>query len=128
MTPELMMLLWSVILTFIMIMIPAADSLIKNGVKTQGGPRDEMPEPSVFNKRASRLVHNMLENMALFTPLVLVAHMAGVSTENTVLGAQIFFYARAAHAIIYLAGWPMVRPLVWFISVIGMGMIAAALL
>lgn len=128
MTPELTMLLWSVILTFTLIMVPATEALMKNGLKAQGGPRDDLPEASVFNKRAKRLCNNMFENMALFTPLVLIAHAAGVSTENTILGAQVFFYARVAHAVIYLAGWPMIRPLAWFIGVIGMVMIAVALI
>lgn len=127
MTPELTYLLWSVLLTFVLIMIPAGGALMKNGIDIQGGPRDEMPEPSVFNKRAARLSTNMLENMALFVPLVLIANAADISTDNTVIGVQTFFYARVAHAIIYLAGWPKVRPLAWFISVVGMGMIAAAL-
>lgn len=127
MTLEMTYLLWSTILTFVLIMIPAGDALLKNGADTQAGARDNVPEPSVFNKRASRLSTNMLENMVLFASLVLIANAANVSTENTVLGAQVFFYARLIHAVIYLAGWPKIRPLVWLISVIGMGMIAVAL-
>lgn len=127
MTPELMLLLWSTILAFVLIMIPAGDSLRQNGADLQAGPRDELPEPSVFNKRATRLSKNMLENMMLFTPLVLVAHASGTSNEMTVLGAQIFFYARVLHAIVYLAGWPKIRPLIWFVSVIGMALITIQL-
>ncbi|WP_262694854.1 MAPEG family protein [Kordiimonas aquimaris] len=127
MTLEMTYLLWSVILTFVLIMIPAGDALMKNGADTQAGARDNVPEPSVFNKRASRLSTNMLENMVLFAPLILIANATDISTENTVLGAQIFFYARLAHAVVYLAGWPKIRPVIWFVSVIGMGMIAIAL-
>ena len=127
MTPELMLLLWSTILTFVLIMIPAGDSLRQNGADLQAGARDELPEPSVFNKRATRLSKNMLENMALFTPLVLITHASGLSNDMTLLGAQIFFYARVLHAIVYLGGWPKIRPLIWFVSVIGMGMIAVQL-
>ena len=127
MTPELTLLLWSTILTFVLIMIPAGNALRINGADAQAGPRDDLPEPSVFNKRATRLARNMLENMALFTPLVLITHVSGLSNETTVLGAQIFFYARVAHAVVYLAGWPKVRPLIWFASVIGMAFIASQL-
>lgn len=128
MTPDLMLLLYSVILTFILIMIPAGDALMKNGAAAQGGPRDDLPEPSVFNKRAKRLANNMLENMVLFTALVLVAHVADASNATTLLGAQIFFYARVIHAVVYLAGVPWVRPLAWVAGVVGMGMIAFQLL
>ncbi len=128
MTPELLLLLYSVILTFILIMIPAGNALISNGAAAQGGPRDNLPEPSVLNKRATRLSNNMLENMVLFAPLVLMAHVADASNATTLLGAQIFFYARIVHAVVYLAGLPWVRPLAWVVGVVGMGMIAFQLL
>lgn len=128
MSVELTMLLYSVILLLVLILIPAGESILKNGVMAQAGPRDNLPEPTVFNKRATRLKNNMIENMVLFAPLVLLASAAGVSTGNTVLGAQIFFFARIAHAVIYLAGWPMIRPLAWTVSLVGIVMIALALL
>lgn len=128
MTVELTLLLWSVLLTFVLILIPAGEAIRRNGGPAQAGARDDLPEPSVFHKRATRLSTNMLENMVLFTPLVLIAHATSVSNDQTILGAQMFFYARAAHAVIYLAGWPVIRPLAWLASVIGMGMIAVALL
>lgn len=128
MTPELTHLVYSIILTFIIILIPATLSILSNGLLAQAGPRDSLPEPSVFTKRAVRLRNNMLENMILFTGIILVANAAGVSTPMTVLGAQIFFIARVLHAGIYLAGVPLVRPLFWFASVIGMAMIVLELL
>lgn len=128
MTVELTMLLYSTILLFVMIAIPATESILKNGLEAQAGPRDNLPEPTVFNKRAVRLRNNMLENMALFIPLVLIIKTAGASTEATMMGAQIFFYARVAHAAIYLAGWPWIRPLFWALSVVGLIMMAWALL
>lgn len=128
MTVELTMLLYSVILLLVLILIPAGESIIRNGALAQAGPRDKLPEPTVFNKRATRLKNNMIENMVLFTPIVLLASLTGVSTGNTVLGAQIFFFARIVHAVIYLAGWPMVRPVAWMVSLVGIVMIGFALL
>lgn len=127
MTVELTALILSVFLTFALIMIPALLLIIANGGAIQAGSRDSVPEPSVFVRRATRLRDNMLENMVLFVPLVLTAHAAGISNGMTVLGALLFFYARILHAAIYLIGWPWVRPLIWFISVIGMAMIALQL-
>ena len=128
MTPELTFLVYSILLTFVLILVPATVSILANGALAQAGPRDDLPEPSAFNKRCVRLRNNMLENMVMFTGLVLVAHVAGVSTPMTVLGAQIFFFARVLHAIVYIAGWPLVRPLLWAAGVVGMGMIAIELL
>ena len=63
----------------------------------------------------------------LLSPLVLIAAIVGISNQWTILGAQIFLYARVAHAIWYAFGWPLVRPLFWFAGVIGCGMIFLAL-
>lgn len=128
MTPELTYLVYSIILTFLLILVPATMSVLANGLLTQAGPRDNLPEPDVFNARCVRLRNNMLENMVMFTGVVLVAHVAGVSTPMTVLGAQVFFIARVLHAATYMAGIPYIRPVFWAAGVVGMGMIVLELL
>ncbi len=128
MTIELLMLLYSTILLFVLIAIPATESILKNGVAAQASSRDSLPDPTVFNKRAVRLRNNMLENMALFIPLVVIVTAVGGSSEQTAMGAQVFFYARLAHAVVYLGGWPWIRPLFWFAGVVGLILMALPLL
>ena len=65
----------------------------------------------------------MIENLALFIPLVVVAVVAGKTNSTTLLGAQIFFWARLAYAVVYIAGIPWLRTGVWFVPVIGMVLI-----
>ncbi len=125
---ELQILVWSVILTFVLILVPAQMSVMANGLKAMTGPRDQLPEPSVVNKRLRRLAANMVENMVLFTPLVLAAAAAGVSNHWTVLGAQLFLGGRIVHALVYAFGIPWIRPVFWGVAVAGMGMIAWQLL
>ncbi|WP_374764371.1 MAPEG family protein [Yunchengibacter salinarum] len=124
MTTDLTMLFLSTILYFVLIIIPAYEAIRRNGRAAQAGPRDDLPPPSTFNLRATRLHQNMQENLLIFAVLVLTAHVAGVQTPLTMLGAQVFFYARVIHAVIYLAGWPWVRPLAWLAGVIGMVLVA----
>ncbi len=128
MSVELTMLFYSTILAFVLVVIPATKAILDNGAMTQAGARDDLPEPGVFRKRANRLVANMYENLLLFAIVVLIANAAGISNETTVQGAQLFFYARVAHAVIYLAGWPMIRPLAWAAGVVGIVMIACELM
>lgn len=128
MTVEMTMLLYSVILFFVVIVIQAGTAIKENGAQAQAGARDDLPEPSVFSKRVVRLRDNLMENLVIFAALVLIASAADISTSWTILGAQIFFFARVAHAIIYLAGWPIIRPLAYFTGVAGCIMIALALL
>jgi uncharacterized MAPEG superfamily protein len=70
--------------------------------------------------RAVRAHRNMLESLVLFAVLVLVAQVAGVSNAMTVLGAQLFFWGRVAHAIFYIAGIPWLRTAAWAVSVAGL--------
>ena len=63
----------------------------------------------------------------LFAILVFAARIANVSTAMTVLGAQLFFFGRLAHAVIYIAGIPWLRTAAWLVSVIGLLLIFAQL-
>lgn len=128
MTIELTMLLYSVLLAFAIVLVPATDSILKNGVFPMMGNRDEgLAEPSVWNCRAKRAAVNMAENLLWFAALVLIAHAADVSTPNTVLGAQLFFWGRVVHAVTYIAGIAYVRTLAWAAGIAGMGLIVLAL-
>jgi uncharacterized MAPEG superfamily protein len=70
----------------------------------------------------------MVENMVLFAALVLIAAVAGKANAVTAMGAAIFFWGRAAYALIYVAGIAWLRTLAWFVSVVGMVLIAVELL
>jgi uncharacterized MAPEG superfamily protein len=127
MTTELSMLVYSVLLLAVLVMIQAQAGIRAQGVKVMAGPRDSLPEPSMFQARTKRVVDNHREGLTLFAPLVLAAAAAHVSNTWTVLGAELFFFARLAHAICYLTGFAL-RPLAWVVGFVGTLMVAAALL
>jgi uncharacterized MAPEG superfamily protein len=51
--------------------------------------------------------------------------VAQKTNATTLMGAQIFFWARVAYALIYLIGIPWLRTGVWLVSVIGLAMIVS---
>ena len=106
MSVELLMLLYSVLLFFVIIVAQAGLAIQQNGLMAQAGSRDSLPEPTLLRQRLQRLTANMQENLVMFAAVVLVANAADVSSNTTALGASLFFYARVGHAIIYAAGWP----------------------
>ena len=124
MSVELMMLLYSALLLLLIILAQAGLAISQNGLMAQAGSRDSLAEPSVVRKRLQRLTANMQENLVIFAIFVLAANAAGVSNDTTVLGATLFFFARLAHAVVYAFGWPMIRPLFYFVGVYGMVVIA----
>ena len=119
MTVELSMLVYSVLLFLVVILMQAGLAISQNGLMVQAGSRDTLQEPTVLRKRLQRLTGNLQENLIMFAIAGLAANAAGVSNDTTVLGASIFFYARVAHAIVYAFGWPMIRPLFYFVSLYG---------
>jgi uncharacterized MAPEG superfamily protein len=119
MTVELSMLVYSALLFLVVILAQAGLAISQNGLMVQAGSRDNLQEPTLLRKRLQRLTGNLQENLIMFAIAVLAANAAGVSNEATVLGASIFFYARVAHAIVYAFGWPMIRPLFYFVSLYG---------
>ncbi len=62
------------------------------------------PLPPWVN-RANRAHLNAIESVVPFAIVVLIANAAGVSTSVTEVSAMVFFYARAAHAVIHISGF-----------------------
>jgi uncharacterized MAPEG superfamily protein len=123
MKPELTLLIWSVVLMFAQMLIAVQGATMQVGLMTLAQNREKLPELTGWAGRAARAHRNMMENLVLFAALVLVAVMADKTNNMTLLGAQIFFWARLVYAGVYIAGIPWLRTGVWTVSVIGLVMI-----
>lgn len=68
--------------------------------------------------RAYRAHQNMLETLVPFAAVVLVAHVAGISTGVTVAAAIAFFWLRVAHAVGMISGLARfpIRPVIFTAS------------
>jgi uncharacterized MAPEG superfamily protein len=128
MSPDLHYLLFSTILCFVQMLIAATGANTQVGLPTLAGNRQDLPDMVGWAGRARRAHLNMIENLVLFAALVLIAAVAGKANAMTAMGAMIFFWGRLAYAVIYLAGIAWLRTAAWFVSVIGMAMIAWVLL
>ena len=100
----------------VVIAAAAANQVV--GLNTLAGNRDDLPVMTGFAGRARRAHLNMLENMVLFSALVLIAVVAQKTNATTAMGALIFFWARLLYAVIYLIGVPWLRTVAWAVSVI----------
>lgn len=128
MSADLKYLLFSTILCFVQVLIAAAMANQQVGLLTLAGNREEMPPLTGIAGRAKRAHLNMVENLVLFAALVLIAVAGNKANAMTATGAMIFFWARLAYAVIYLVGLPWLRTVSWFVSVVGMVIIAIQLL
>jgi uncharacterized MAPEG superfamily protein len=120
MKPELMLLLDAAVLTFVQMLIASVGAQLQVGLPALAGNRENLPEIKGWAGRARRAHYNMLENLVLFAVLVLVAVATGKTNEATLVGAQMFFYARIVYLLLYLIGVPWLRTGVWAVSIAGL--------
>lgn len=130
MLSDMQVLVWSAILTWLMLGTASGlrtQAWNPGGIARAFGNRDNLPEPTPLAGRADRAAWNMLENLAMVTALVAGVHFAGKANAQATLGANIFFWTRVVYWPCYLAGIIYLRTAVWMVSVVGMAMIAAAM-
>ena len=120
MKPELMLLLWAVALTVVQMLIAVSGATLQVGLPKLASNRDNLPPLTGWVGRADRAHSNMLESLALFAALVLMAVVSSKTNQTTLLGAQLFFWARVAYAVVYLIGIPWLRTGVWLVSIVGL--------
>jgi len=127
-TTELCMLLWSVVLGLLQILLTATCSLGQRGLDWAASARDEVKPPlSGVGGRLDRARANFLETFPLFATAVLAAHVLQQHDQLTVLGAQLYFWARLLYVPVYAAGIPYLRTLIWAVSIAGIVLLLVAL-
>jgi uncharacterized MAPEG superfamily protein len=120
MTTDLTMLVWTALLCVAMpVTYLVGRTLAPGGTRWGFGNRDTVLEVPAWTSRAYRAHMNLLENLAPFAILVLVAHVTGRANATTALGATIFFWARVAYAAVYIAGIIGLRTAVFFVAAFG---------
>ena len=129
MTAELRMLTLSVVLGIVQIIAASHAASLQRGYRWTASSRDTKVEPlRGVAGRLKRALRNFVETFALFAAAILVAHVTGTHDALTEWGAKLYFWGRLAYVLIYAAGVPLIRSLVWNVATIGIALIVAALL
>ena len=126
---ELQVLGWSIVLGLVHVFTAAGFSTQQRGLQWNAGNRDGQAVPlSAAAARAARANRNFLETFPLFAAAVLAVLLLNRATPQTLLGAQIYFWARAVYLPVYIAGIPYLRTLVWAAALWGLVKVLAVLL
>jgi len=116
---ELYWLTWNVVLTAFMVIPYAVYRVGKLGGLWQAFLRP-LPGDSPFDDewphRAYRAHMNAFEGIALFAPLALTVHVAGISNEVTATSCAVYFWARLIYAPMYYFSVPVLRTAIWFVG------------
>ena len=129
MTAELTILGWVLVLALVQIGLAGAMRTSETGIAFNMSARDgAAPPPRPITARLQRAQANLFETLPVFAAAVLIAHVSGRSDAATLLGAQLYLAARVLYVPIYAAGIPVLRTLVWSVSIWGIIMILKAIL
>ncbi len=90
----------------------------------------EQPTPPLWAQRAQRAHLNMVETMPAFIAVILGADYLLGEAAGPVIGfwAQVFFFARVVHAVVYILGVPALRTPTYLVSWAAILMIAREVL
>lgn len=124
MTPELMTLAWGCILGIVHIFLAVRFKTRQYGTKWNVGARDEaLPPPQPIVGRLARAQANFFETFPIFAAAALIVSLAGVGDRWTAIGAWLWLGARIVYLPLYAFGVPVVRTLVFLVSVVGILMV-----
>lgn len=124
---ELQMLAAAVVLGVVHLLWAAAAAQPQRGLRWNVGSRDTPVVLTGMAGRLERAFANFRETFPFFAAAVLVAYLGGRLGTLTTWGAVLYVGARAVYILLYAFGVPVFRSLVWLVSLIGIGMILAAL-
>jgi uncharacterized MAPEG superfamily protein len=87
-------------------------------VRTLGNPAiGDAAKLPPWAQRASNAHANAVENLVLFAPALIAAHLHNAQAPTLATAAQVYFYARLAHYVVYVAGVPALRTAAYFVGI-----------
>jgi uncharacterized MAPEG superfamily protein len=129
-TTELTLLGWALVLAIVQVLVAAAFRNRETGIDYNAGARDA-PSPAPVGRitgRLQRAQRNLYETLPLFAAAILIANVAGREGNLTLWGAWLYVVARVVYVPLYAAGVPVVRSLVWGVSLFGVVLVLIAVL
>lgn len=129
MSTELLLLAWTLVLALVQIFLVSTLRTQETGTQYNMSARDgEAPPPRPVTARLQRAQANLFETLPLFAAAVLIAHVSGSEGTLTLWGCWMYLLARIVYVPLYAAGIPLVRSLVWLVSLAGLIMVLVAVL
>ena len=131
MTSTLTLVVYMAFITWLTLLLASlirAKGWTLDGTKIAMGNRENLPEATPLAGRADRTAKNTLEGFVLFAAIALVAHAAGVQSPRVAMGAELFFWSRVLYIPVYYVGIPYLRTAVWTAGMVGLALMAFAVL
>jgi uncharacterized MAPEG superfamily protein len=118
---ELNCLGWASVLGIVHIIVAGNARTKEFGVEWNISARDDKNPPlSPFTERLFRAQTNFFETFPLFASALLIVAVSQNSSVYSRWGALIYLLARVIYFPLYAFGVPVIRTLVWLVSMIGL--------
>jgi uncharacterized MAPEG superfamily protein len=129
MSLELTYLTWSVGIVLGYLVVQVLEQIARNGLVVALTYQTDKEKPvGVLMQRFNASFSNFLVSYPAFISLVVIIALTNSNSDLTALGAAIWFWARIAHIPAHVSGLPVIRTLVWAISIAGLVMMLYSLL
>ena len=129
MPTELRILALGALLLFVHIFTATRFKTAQWGRKWNVGARDEaLDAPNPVTGRTMRAQANFLETFPIAIIALIGVVVADRTSQWTAIGGWIWLGARVVYLPLYAVGVPVVRTVVWTISMVGLGMVLWPLL
>jgi uncharacterized MAPEG superfamily protein len=124
MTTELSVLAWGCVLAIVHIFVAVRFKTRQYGTKWNMGARDEdLPPPQPIVARLARAQANFFETFPVMAAAILIVTAADLESQWTAVGALLWLGARVVYLPLYAAGVPVVRTVVFIVSIAGIAMV-----
>ena len=124
MSTELSVLAWGCILAILHIFIAVRFKTRQYGSKWNMGARDEeLPPPQPIVGRLARAQANFFETFPIAAAAILIVTFASLNDRWTAIGAMLWLGARILYLPLYAFGVPVLRTIVFLVSIIGIATI-----
>lgn len=129
MAVEIKILALGALLLFVHIFTATRFKTAQYGRKWNVGARDEdLPPPNAMTGRTMRAQANFQETFPIAIVALLGVVLANKTSASTALGGWIWLGARAVYLPLYAAGIPVIRTIVFVVSIVGLAIVLNPLL
>ncbi len=125
--PELLLIGAAILVGLVQLLWAAGAARGQQDLKWAAGPRDEPMPLTGVAARLDRAFKNYMETFPFFVAAVFAAYLVAKTGPLTLWGSVLYVATRAIYVPLYAAGIPRIRSLVWLVSLVGIGMIVAAI-
>lgn len=127
MTTELFYLTWAIVLGLVHAVATGQFTTLQFGMAYGLSSRDEKKEPTGIGGRVQRAFANYMQTFPFFAAAVLVAHLLNRHSWMTVLGAQLYFWARLLYVFLYAGNVIGARTGAFLVSLVGIVLVLVGL-